>query len=99
MYKSVILPLAKQDIRDAAKWYNERKPGLGKVFTMGVRKKVRFIRQNPKAIAIRYDNIRTSVLDVFPYMIHFEIDENKKQVVISAVLSTHQDPEIWNERN
>lgn len=73
MYKSVILPLAKQDIRDAAKWYNERKPGLGKVFTAEVRQKVRFIQKNPKAAAIRYDNIRTSVLDIFPYMIHFEI--------------------------
>jgi plasmid stabilization system protein ParE len=51
MYKSTILPLAKQDIKDAAKWYNDRKPGLGKRFTQHVRQKVKFIRQNPKAVA------------------------------------------------
>jgi hypothetical protein len=93
MYKSLILPLAKQDIKEAAKWYNDRQLGLGIRFTEHVRKKVKFIRQNPKAMAIRYDNIRVSVLDVFPYMIHFSVDDQQKIIVISAVLSTHRDLE------
>lgn len=59
MYKSIILPLAKQDIKEAAKWYNERQPGIGKRFIQHVRQKVKFIRQNPKAVAIRYENTRT----------------------------------------
>ncbi|HET53762.1 MAG TPA: type II toxin-antitoxin system RelE/ParE family toxin, partial [Ignavibacteria bacterium] len=49
MYKSIILPLAKEDIREAAKWYNKQQNGLGKRFTAEVREKVHFIRQNPKA--------------------------------------------------
>ncbi len=51
MYKSVILPVAKQDIKEAATWYNERQPGLGKRFTAHVRKTVHYIRQNPNAVA------------------------------------------------
>lgn len=98
MYKSTILPLAKQDVKDAAKWYNDRKPGLGKRFSQHVRQKVKFIRQNPKAVAIRYKDTRTALLDTFPYMIHFTIDDDKKQVIVSAVLSTHCDPDIWTER-
>lgn len=98
MYNSIILPLAKRDIKEAAKWYNERQPGLGKRFTQHVREKVKFIRQNPKAIAIRYDDTRTAVLDVFPYMIHFTVDEENKLVIISAMLSTHRDPDIRKER-
>lgn len=98
MYKSIILPLAKQDIKEAAKWYNERQPGLGRRFTQHVRQKVRFICQNPKAAAIRYDDTRTAILDTFPYMVHFTVDEENKLVIISAVLSTHRDPEIWKER-
>lgn len=98
MYKSIILPLAKQDIKEAAKWYNERQPGIGKRFTQHVRQKVKFIRQNPKAVAIRYENTRTAVLDVFPYMIHFTTDNKNKLVIISAVLSTHRDPHMWKER-
>lgn len=99
MYTSVTLPLAKQDIKDAAKWYNERQPGLGKRFTNHVRQKVRFIRKNPKAAAIRYDDVRTAVLDTFPYMIHYTIDEANKTVIVSAVLSTHRNPGIWKERS
>jgi hypothetical protein len=33
MYKSTILPLAKEDIREAALWYNAQQKGLGKKFT------------------------------------------------------------------
>ena len=33
MYKSLILPLARQEISDAAKWYNQKQKGLGKKFT------------------------------------------------------------------
>lgn len=77
MYKSVILPLAKEDIREAAKWYNKRQNGLGKRFTAEVREKVHFIRQNPKASNVRYDEVRTAVLNVFPFIVHFTIDEKK----------------------
>ena len=44
MFKSIILPLAKEDIREAAKWYNKRQEGLGKRFTTEVRENVHFIR-------------------------------------------------------
>ena len=49
MYKSIILPLAKEDIREAAEWYNRHQEGLGRRFIAEVREKVHFIRQNPNA--------------------------------------------------
>lgn len=98
MYEVIILPLAKQDIKEAAQWYNERLPGLGRRFTQHVRQKANFIRQNPKATAIRYDNVRTAVLDVFPYMVHFILDEENQLIIVSAVLSTHQNTDRWKKR-
>ena len=98
MYTSSILPLAKQDIRDAAKWYNLQKPGLGKIFIKHVRQKIGFIKKHPYAVAIRYDDVRTAIVDLFPYMIHFTIEDDKKRIVISAVLSTHRDPDLWKKR-
>lgn len=98
MYKSIILPLAKEDIREAARWYNKQSPGLGKRFTTEVRESVRFIRQNPTACNIRYDKVRTVVLKVFPFMIHYTINEASKSVVISAVLHTSRDPKEWENR-
>lgn len=98
MHRSIILPLAKEDIREAERWYNKQSPGLGKKFTAEVRESVRFIRQNPTACNIRYDKVRTVVLKVFPFMIHYTINEASKSVVISAVLHTSRDPKEWENR-
>jgi len=99
MYRAILLPLAKTDIREAAKWYNEHQYGLGRIFTNRIRKTIDYIRKNPKAVAVRYDNVRTAVLDTFPYMVHFAIDEANKTVVIFAILNTSRDPRIWKREN
>lgn len=98
MYKSIILQLAKQDIKEAAQWYNRQKQGLGKRFTAAVRKKVRYILENPKHVAIRYGETRTAKLDIFPYMVHFTIDNENKTIIVSAVFGTKENPQQWTNR-
>ncbi len=98
MYTATILPHAKKDIREAALWYNKQQKGLGKRFTEEVRGKVRFVRQNPEASNIRYENVRTVVLSVFPFMIHYTVDHSNKQIMVTAVLHTSRDPELWKTR-
>jgi hypothetical protein len=61
MYKAILLPLAKQDIKEAAKWYNKKQKGLGKRFTLQVRQKIGLLKREPYLSAIRYDEIRTAV--------------------------------------
>lgn len=97
MYKSVIVPLAKEDILEAAKWYNKQQKGIGKRFTIEVRERVYFIREKPKASNVRYDSIRTVVLDVFPFMIHYTVDDKSRTVIILAVLHTSRNPELWKK--
>lgn len=97
MYKVKILPPAKLDIEESAKWYNDQQKGLGKKFTTQIREKIKYIKQNPKAIPIRYDNItRTAVTDVFPFMIHFTIEN--KTIIIKAVFHTSLNPKKWKKR-
>lgn len=91
----MILPLAKQDIKEAALWYNTKQKGLGKRFSLQIRQKVDLLKQEPYAAAIRYDDVRTAVLDVFPYMVHYSIDEAKKLILISAILHTSRNPDLW----
>jgi len=98
MSKVIILPLAKEDIREAARWYNKQQYGLGKKFTAEVREKVNFIRQNPKASNARYNGVRTAVLNMFPFMVHFTVDDENKTIIISAVLHTSRNPELWKNR-
>ena len=98
MYKAIILPLAKLDISDAAVWYNSKQKGLGKRVTKKVRSKVLFICKNPKASTVRYDNTRCAVLDVFPFMIHYTIDEQNKAIIVIAVFHTSLNPDRWRKR-
>lgn len=98
MYKSIILLLAKEDIREAALWYNSRQKGLGKKFTAEVRETIHFIKHNPTASNIRYDHVRTAVLNIFPYMIHYTVDEENKTIVVSAVFHTSRNPKLWKTR-
>jgi len=98
MYKTIILPLAKQDIKEAALWYDKQQKGLGKRFTEEIRQKVYFIKKNPTATNIRFNEVRIAVLNSFPYLVHYSIDQTKETIVISAVFHSSRDSEIWNKR-
>jgi hypothetical protein len=43
----VLLPVAKEDLKDAASWYESKKEKLGKRFTLHVRQIVAIIKENP----------------------------------------------------
>lgn len=98
MLRVVILPLAKQDLKDASDWYEFKKKGLGRRFIQEVRSKVSFVCKNPYAIAVRYDEVRCAVLDIFPFMIHYLIQKSQKQLVVVAVFHTSLSPKQWDQR-
>lgn len=98
MYKAIILPSAKTDIKEAAVWYQKAREGLGKKFTTEIRNKVEIISRNPLIFAVRYKTVRTATLSNFPFLIHYQIDNHLKTILIIAVLHTSRNPEIWSER-
>ncbi len=98
MYKAIILPLAKKDIREAAFWYEGKQTGLGKRFAKQIRENITLIKKNPKVFNNRYDNVRTAVLKAFPFMLHYTIDEYNKHVIVTAVLRASRNPERWKDR-
>ena len=98
MYKITILPLAKHDISNSARWYNEQQAGLGKRFARLVRKKVYKIASAPRQYAVRYSLVHTAIIDIFPFMIHYVIDDNDKTITIVAVLHTSLNPDMWTGR-
>lgn len=94
----IILPLAKEDLKDAKVWYENKLKGLGKRFLEEVDKKINFIKINPLASNIRYDEIHTTVLDIFPYIIHYKVEIDNQAIVIIAVLHTSLDSKKWQSR-
>ena len=98
-YNARISPAAKEDIHQAAKWYNNQKNGLGKQFTLRVRQRISELKRNPFTCQVRYKKVHTAIVSQFPFMIHYTINQDNKTIEVIAILSTHRDPKIWTGRS
>lgn len=77
---------ARLDVREAKAWYKEQQPGLEKRFADSIKTAIIKLQENPFAYGVRYKNIRIARAKVFPYGIHFYIDDTKHQIVIIAIV-------------
>lgn len=97
-YKSVILPIAKDDLQRAVKWYKTASPEIGKMLIKRFRETLALLRSHPHACQIRYSQVQTALLEQFPYMIHYYVDTQNKTIVVISILHTSRDPQMWSER-
>ena len=86
------------DIQEAKIWYKSQKKGLEKRFAQEVKKTLLRIQNNPKGYEVKYKVIRSAFTDVFPYAIHFFIDDEYKRVVILAILHQNRNPKLHQNR-
>lgn len=94
-YTIIADPSVKHDLKEAKDYLNSKRKDFGKVFLKQYRKTLKTLQQNPH-FQIRYNDIHCLPLKDFKYMIHFKVDEIKKEVHIYAVLSTYLNPnENW----
>jgi plasmid stabilization system protein ParE len=99
MYHSIILPIAKADIRSCTIWYESQQKGLGKIFLSLIRETIQLITHNPYIFQVRFDEIRTAVVKKIPFLIHYLIEEDSKTVIVIAIFHTNRNPMDWNVRN
>jgi hypothetical protein len=79
---SVLLsPKATIQIREAALYYNSKSKGLGKRFHGEINICLTQLVVNPY-FQIRYDEIRRLPVSVFPYMLHFDLNEGLQKVMV-----------------
>jgi len=87
-----------QDVREAKKWYREQQEGLDDRFAKDVKASINRLQKNPLNYEIKYRNVRIAYCDVFPYAIHFYMNEIEKQLVIIAIIHQHRHPEYPKNR-
>ena len=78
-YNVVIEENALDDIQQAIDYYDEQLIGLGEKFENAIHKNIIKLAKNP-FFEMRYDNIRCFPIKKFPFMIHFEVQENKNNI-------------------
>ena len=74
------------DIQEAKFWYKEKREGLEIEFSWAVEDTIEQIAKMPFSYSVRYKNVRIAHPKVFPYNIHFYIDESTELVVITAIV-------------
>ena len=93
-YLIVTTANARRDVQDAIDWENMRKPGLATRFLADLDGKLMVVSNSPYLFTIRYDNVRCALTDIFPYLIHYLIDEPGQRVIILRILHTSRKP-VW----
>lgn len=94
--RTFVRPEAQTDIREAARWYEDREPGLGLRFLREIRTSLQHISDNPLMFPIIEDDVRRALLHRFPYSIYFVNDS--EAIAVIAVLHQHRRPGTWKFR-
>jgi toxin ParE1/3/4 len=84
-------PEAAIDIQEGIDYYKVISNELGKKFLSQINNSLEELKQFP-FYEVRYDNVRMRKVKVFPYLIHFVIDEEKNIIKIYGVRLALRDP-------
>lgn len=92
---------AKEEIREAARWYEERSTGLGTRFVAAVRNVFENLETSPQQFAqletVSADApIRRVLVGDFPYLVVYELFGN--EVFVYAVAHASRRPNYWRRR-
>ncbi len=86
------------DIEDIVDYYISINPELATAFLDRVEEAKKYIADFPLAFQIKYKNVRTVLLEQFPYHIHYIVDDAKKQIVVLAVIHAYKNPKDYSNR-
>lgn len=84
-----IRPKAREDLRRAHDWYEERRPGLGDEFLADHAEALLRLEADPERFPVYYRGFRRVLTQRFPYKIFFRIAG--PNVIISRILHGAQD--------
>ena len=89
-------PEAEADVADAARWYEEQRPGLGAEFLDEVLRTFSSISEHPDLCPRVYGEIRRALTRRFPFGVFYLCDESEQ--VVLAVMHGSRDPSRWKGR-
>ena len=94
--KATLRPEAEEDLESAARWYEERRRGLGGRLLDEVLHTIGLIAENPRRYPRIHGEIRRAVTPRFPFGVFYLMEGDA--VVVIAVMHASRDPARWKER-
>jgi plasmid stabilization system protein ParE len=92
----VVRDAAEADILEAARWYEQRSPGLGTEFLRAVDVALAEIARMPGRYPAVHGQARRALLRRFPYAVCFVATPHLVSVL--ACMHARRDPRRWQER-
>jgi plasmid stabilization system protein ParE len=92
----VVRDAAEADVLDAALWYEQRSPGLGREFLGAVDAVLVEIAAMPERYPVVRGEARRALLRRFPYGVYFVASPDLVRVI--ACMHARRDPRRWQER-
>lgn len=77
----IVLPAAEADIRQAAAWYERRRPGMGQVFLLQVELALSRVHRFPEIYQRLSGDTRRAVMRQFPYVVAYRACADRIEVV------------------
>jgi plasmid stabilization system protein ParE len=89
-------PEARLEYREAAAFYDARRPGLGAAFTREIEGVIEQILENPERWRFIEQDVRRCLAHIFPYGVLYTIERDL--ILIIAVAHGSRMPGYWRER-
>ncbi|RYY34840.1 MAG: type II toxin-antitoxin system RelE/ParE family toxin [Sphingobacteriaceae bacterium] len=83
---------ASAEFTEAYVWYEEKQDNLGERFLNELQKKLQYILKSPHHYQTIHNEFRHAVIERFPFVIIFQIDEEFKEVLLIAIFHTSRNP-------
>jgi toxin ParE2 len=90
------LEVAREELDEAIKYYNDHAPGLGDAFLVETLAAIDRIERFPQAWHRLGENTRRCRLRRFPYSLVYNDEPGK--ILVLAVAHLHRHPDYWKDR-
>ena len=90
-------PSVADDLSAATAYYDEISADLGNRFRASVRARLRDVAERPESFGRLQNEMRTAILDRFPYVMIFE--NRDKHIAILGVFHVASDQKGWFDRS
>lgn len=97
-YKVELHLEAVHELQDAYLWYEERSEGLGLRFITYTNKCLSQIAENPESYPRKKGPYREALLEVFPYVIIYELFKKEKIVFVLYIFHSKRNPILKYKR-
>jgi plasmid stabilization system protein ParE len=90
------LAVARDELREAVRYYESQRRGLGTEFRDEVRAAVERVRSFPSAWHPLSERTRRCLLHRFPYGLIYQVRDD--EIIVVAIAHLHRDPARWQDR-